>query len=555
MLKQVIIILAILLLLKHSNSQMIPLYDVTVNDTSAASGYFFLHAITTAPNPASFNSMILDKYGRLIYFKSFAGQRNDFKLQPNGEVTHAYPEGGPVNARYLVLDSMFNPIDTVKIPGAIFTDLHDLKRMPNGNYLLLGYENRIMDLSSYNWFSGNGSPGSPNATVVSNVVAELDENNNIVFLWKAADHFQFSDVTETWLSNPNLVDWTHCNAVEVGGDGNIFLSTRHFNEITKINRQTGEIMWRLGGKRNQFTFLNDPYSGFWGQHDIRQITNGNITLFDNGFALNPIHPARGVEYSLNENNMTALLVWSMQYGNNIFSRFTGGVQRVENGNTVIDWGKLSGGNAAFTLVKPDGSNILQVSSADSMTSYRAYNYLSLPFTLQRPVITCSNNMGGYYLEAPAGYSSYLWQNGDTSRMVHVTAPDTFYVFVPYGQGGYISSERIVITSLIEVCRQISGTGHNNSAVPQKYQLYQNYPNPFNPSTSIRFDIPQSGSNENVTLQIYDAAGREVETLKSGIMNAGSFEFIWNAGSFASGVYFYKLSTNKYSKVKKMVLLK
>ncbi len=63
--------------------------------------------------------------------------------------------------------------------------------------------------------------------------------------------------------------------------GIILLSFRHLNEVTKIDSSSGEIIWRLGGKQNQFTFLGDtmPFSA---QHDARRIANGNLTLFDNG---------------------------------------------------------------------------------------------------------------------------------------------------------------------------------------------------------------------------------------------------------------------------------
>ena len=96
-------------------------------------------------------------------------------------------------------------------------------------------------------------------------------------------------------------------------------------------------------------------------------------------------------------------------------------------------------------------------------------------------------------------------------------------------------------------------------VPGKYTLYQNYPNPFNPVTNIRFDIPRSSQ---VKLIIYDALGREVAKLVNEKVNAGSYEVEWNASSFPSGVYFYriaihseKLVTESFIQTKKMVLIK
>lgn len=92
----------------------------------------------------------------------------------------------------------------------------------------------------------------------------------------------------------------------------------------------------------------------------------------------------------------------------------------------------------------------------------------------------------------------------------------------------------------------------NSQYPAEYSLQQNYPNPFNPETNIRFTLPVKTM---VTLKIYDSLGKLVDTAAEGIMAAGSYSVTFNAAHLASGVYFYKLDTDKYSDVKKMVVLK
>ncbi len=86
----------------------------------------------------------------------------------------------------------------------------------------------------------------------------------------------------------------------------------------------------------------------------------------------------------------------------------------------------------------------------------------------------------------------------------------------------------------------------------KFELYQNYPNPFNPSTSISFSIPENGA---VTLKIYDILGKEISTLIDEELQAGNFTKHWDANNLSSGVYFYKLITQKFVKAKKMILLK
>ena len=92
----------------------------------------------------------------------------------------------------------------------------------------------------------------------------------------------------------------------------------------------------------------------------------------------------------------------------------------------------------------------------------------------------------------------------------------------------------------------------SSNIPDNYSLSQNYPNPFNPSTKIRFELPSSGS---VKLVIYDAVGRQIETIVNEKMNAGTYEANWNASGMSSGVYFYRLTANGFISTKKMLLIK
>ncbi|MEO8513773.1 MAG: T9SS type A sorting domain-containing protein, partial [Ignavibacteria bacterium] len=93
--------------------------------------------------------------------------------------------------------------------------------------------------------------------------------------------------------------------------------------------------------------------------------------------------------------------------------------------------------------------------------------------------------------------------------------------------------------------------YSNEA-PNQFSLSQNYPNPFNPTTNIKFAIPNS---EFVKLIVYDIPGREVEMLVNENLNAGTYNADWNAASFSSGVYFYKLHAGEFTETKKMVLVK
>lgn len=89
-------------------------------------------------------------------------------------------------------------------------------------------------------------------------------------------------------------------------------------------------------------------------------------------------------------------------------------------------------------------------------------------------------------------------------------------------------------------------------IPDKYSLSQNYPNPFNPTTKINFAIPKQGL---VALKIYDILGREVRTLVDEVKSAGNYTVDFNASEYSSGVYFYKIESNGFSDIKKMMLIK
>jgi hypothetical protein len=92
----------------------------------------------------------------------------------------------------------------------------------------------------------------------------------------------------------------------------------------------------------------------------------------------------------------------------------------------------------------------------------------------------------------------------------------------------------------------------NIGSPINFELNQNYPNPFNPSTTISFNLPESGE---VTLKVYNLVGEEIKTLAEGYREAGIHSFTFNAEGYPSGMYLYSLSTNGFTETKKMLLMK
>jgi len=136
-----------------------------------------------------------------------------------------------------------------------------------------------------------------------------------------------------------------------------------------------------------------------------------------------------------------------------------------------------------------------------------------------------------------------------------TNPYVLPVMTDYTAKYYLSSDTYIDLPLVgtsPLTRPAQLSGNENGTTD--YQLSQNYPNPFNPSTKIAFSLPD-GFTGNVTLKIYDIAGREIESLINTQMAGGLHDVVWNAGKYTSGIYFYKLQAGNYSEVKKMFLVK
>lgn len=102
------------------------------------------------------------------------------------------------------------------------------------------------------------------------------------------------------------------------------------------------------------------------------------------------------------------------------------------------------------------------------------------------------------------------------------------------------------------CIPIGVNSKVSENVPIGYKLYQNYPNPFNPTTTIKYDVPKTS---NVKIIIYDAIGREVESLVDMELSPGTYEVIWDANNYSSGLYFYSIITDNYIHTNRMVLMK
>jgi hypothetical protein len=334
----------------------LPLPTITVLKNTA-DGYIFA-AVPYWGQGASYLAAYNNE-GRPVLYKKVSSACTDFKMQENGQLTYFDFDA----KKFFALDSTLSVIDEFSAQHGFLTDEHDLKILGNGSALIIGYEYKLFDLS------GVVAGGSTHANVIVNVVQELDKYKRVVFEWRADEHYKFTDVGP----EVNLLDesfqFTHINSVDVDRDGNLIISSRHLDEITKINRNTGAIMWRLGGKNNEFAFINDSIR-FSGQHSVRVLPNGNLLLFDNGVSHVPAF-SRAVEYTLDTVRKTAELVWSYRNTPDIASDFWGNAQRLGNGNTFISWGHA---DVAATEVDSSGNKVFEMMFPKNVFSYRILRF-------------------------------------------------------------------------------------------------------------------------------------------------------------------------------------
>ncbi|MDR3667369.1 MAG: aryl-sulfate sulfotransferase, partial [Ignavibacteriaceae bacterium] len=338
-----------------------PTFQITVNNNPTAGQLLFSPFYNSSgPSNPPFLA-IMNNDGTFKYIKLLAQSAFDFNIQPNGNYTYF-----DLNTGYFYeMDSSFNLIDSFFAQNGYITDQHELRILLNGNALILGLDHQKIDMSKV------VQGGNPYADVTGCILQELDKYKNVLFQWRSWDHYNITDAMPDINLLDSSIDYVHANAIEIDNDGNYLLSCRHMDEITKINHITGDIIWRLGGKNNQFRFINDTI-GFSHQHYIRRIANGDITLFDNGNLHIPQF-SRAVEYKLDEKNKTATLVWEYKNDPVTFTFAMGSVQRLDNGNTLIGWGANITNNKQISEVTSSGEKVFELEIPYNW-SYRAYRY-------------------------------------------------------------------------------------------------------------------------------------------------------------------------------------
>lgn len=333
-------------------------------------------AVTTSKNEASDyylvgsmftnreRAMIVNGKGEIVYDRKSPYMVVDFKMHRE-DTTFSFVKlaAAVEDYRIIVMDKFFNDIDSINAGNGYLLDIHELVKDKNtGNKFILA--TRVIDVDLSKMFAG----GLVNAKLLDLIIQELDANNNVVFEWKCYDHLPLTDAVGVDYTSSGVIDWVHCNAINLDTDTTLLLSSRHLNEVTRIDRRSGRIIWRLGpnASTQNFNFINDD-DGFTYQHNPQKLPNGNILLFDNGNFKPGTRYTRVVEYQLNEATMECAKVWEYRRNPDVISDFMGSVQRLPNGNTLIGWGSA---NPTFTEIDSNKQVVCEGTFPNNVLCYR-----------------------------------------------------------------------------------------------------------------------------------------------------------------------------------------
>lgn len=335
-------------------------------DTSTSSGDIF---VGPKAGPAQTGPTILDRHGRLIWFRELPAGDQTFVFRPyryRGKPVLAWWQGGQTsghgkNGEILILNDRYKQVAHFKAGNGYDTDFHELQITSRNTALIDVYNPIAANLTSVG--------GAASGPMFDNIVQEIDiKTGLVVFEWHSVGNvplsysFQQFDPTKTF-------DYFHINSVSDTSDGNLLISSRATSAIYKLNRATGKIIWRLNGKHSSFKMGKGAVFAY--QHDAREHSGGKISLFDNAAA----GPAAGIHSSgmilkLDTVHKRATLVHSDVYSNTQLSTSQGNFQLLPDSHAFVGWG---GDNNNVSEFSASGKLVFDAHyTTPGLTSYRAY---------------------------------------------------------------------------------------------------------------------------------------------------------------------------------------
>jgi hypothetical protein len=272
--------------------------------------------------------VVIDNTGRVVWYRHFPnGVGLNFMVQPTGHyvLRPPTPEVGDVEP-WVELDALGNVTRTMRCASGLQPRPHDIILEEDGSYRLLCDETRTMDLTAIG--------GVANARVTGTVVQHVSVTGQLLFQWSPFDHFQIADLDPAERAGVN-VNWTHGNSLDVDTDGNLLVSFRNLGEITKIDATTGAVIWRFGGRRNEFGFLDTATPAFSRQHSVRVCAPGTLLLLDN---VGDPRASSAERYLIDDASRTARLVQVYSSMAPVVTEIGGSVQPLAGGRTLVSFG-------------------------------------------------------------------------------------------------------------------------------------------------------------------------------------------------------------------------
>lgn len=248
------------------HSDELPRLTVLRQSSLDAPGYVFI-----APKQGSttHGPEIVDERGRPVWFQPavHGGEANDFRVQTyRGKPVLTWWQDTIDGGIDYVADTSYRIIATVHAGNGLSADGHEFALTPQGTALITIYHEVPYDLSSIG--------GPKNGTAIDCIAQEIDvETGRVLFEWHSLDHVP---LTESYARLDAPSDYFHMNAVNLDGDGNLLISGRHTWTVYKVDRRTGQILWRLGGKRSDFQL--GPGVKFAWQHNPLPAGEGTIRI-------------------------------------------------------------------------------------------------------------------------------------------------------------------------------------------------------------------------------------------------------------------------------------
>jgi hypothetical protein len=357
-------------------------------DITAAAG-----AYKSTPNSQSHSGpLVVDDSGEPVWFLPLGSTTAmDVRMQQyQGRTVLTWYEGtvlGAEGGSWVIFDPTYHEVASVKAARGRHGDLHELLLTPQGTALITIYREIA-------------TPAVPR--LVTGIVQEVDvASGRVLFEWRSNDHVGLDESYMSQVTPAGNVDYFHLNSIDVDTDGNLLVSARHTSTIYKIDRKSGEVLWRLGGMKSDFAVA--PAASFAFQHDVRRRSGGTITMFDNNAAVpGGMTTSRGLRIKVDTKKKRASFVAEYLAPRSRTGWAMGNMQELPDGSVFIGWGT----DGSFTEIGSDGSIRLDGRFTDGSVSYRAFRFELVAQPKGRPATEVLRNADG-------SYTLYVSWNGST----------------------------------------------------------------------------------------------------------------------------------------------